>query len=147
MRKGNLVRIKKEVLTGHYRTRFTSFEEQAHEESGGRTLRGRWPTTAEEREAWRTSRKAAFPDARDELPPCSKNVRLDASVYLLEAARVCARDIEYDYYHSGAAIIRDLKTGSLCYVERELLEPINKSKRFRLRECVVKKQWVLEKAK
>ena len=77
----------------------------------------------------------------------AKRVPLTASMYLLEAARVCARDISFTYEYQSMAVIRDLSTGQLCYVEREMLEPINTKKRFQLRECVVRKQWFLEKAR
>lgn len=156
MRKGNLVRIKPSILKG-YRTRShcpirLSASGLRPIEGGDENewvLLGSWPMTDEERNEWKNRPDTPAFDSAGEptVAPYSKPIPLTASSYLLEKARVCARDLSPGYYYSGMAVIRDLKTGQLCYVEREALEAINSSKRFRLRECVVKKHWVLEKAR
>ena len=138
MRKGNLVRIRPKVAKGDsdFDLRASRFLRRGVEY----TFCGAWPLTTEERNELRDINP-------DKEPPLTKHVPLEANMYLLEAARVVARDLAYNSYgYWGMAIIRDLVTGQRAYVEREALEPVNTSKKYKLRHCVVKNMWLLEKA-
>ncbi|MEC7109065.1 MAG: hypothetical protein VXX11_03540 [Planctomycetota bacterium] len=146
MRKGNLVRIRPKVANADpdFDLRASRYD-MKYEFKDAKALRrytfcGAWPLTTEERRELRDTNP-------DKEPPLLKHVPLEANMYLLEAARVVARDLAYNGYgYWGMAIIRDLVTGQQAYVEREALEPVNTSKKYKLRHCVVKDMWLLEKA-
>ena len=146
MRKGNLVRIRPSIAgcANDFELRASRYD-VVIDQSGPVTFNryifcGAWPLTPEERESLRKEKPY-------KEPPIKKHVPLEANMYLLEAARVVARDLTYNEYGCwGMAIIRDLITGQCAYVEREALELVNSTKKYKLRHCVVKKQWLLEKA-
>lgn len=148
MRKGNLVRIRPSIAecANDFELRASKYDvviDQSGEETVSRYIFcGAWPLTPEERDQLRKEKPY-------KEPPIKKHVPLEANVYLLEAARVVAKDLAFNDFASrywGMAIIRDLITGQCAYVEREALELVNSTKKYKMRHCVVKKQWLLEKA-